>query len=86
MYEKQHGWLQIYHSPQWNVERMIWIGYNKNNDNQQCFLPSLPKDVIRSILDFLNQTVVCEYPQVDQSQETDSNKNEKDENDNKDTL
>ena len=30
----------------WDVERLLWIGYKKNDDNPQCFFRLLSKDVI----------------------------------------
>ena len=39
----------------WNVERLIWIGYSKNNETNDynCYLPSLPKDILSHILRFI---------------------------------
>ena len=34
----------------WDVQRLLWIGYNKNDDNEQCFFRLLSKDVIIYIL------------------------------------
>ena len=61
MYEKKHCWLKIYHSPKWEVERIMWIGWKKNNENKQCFVDNLSKDVIRHIFKFLSQTNIDVY-------------------------
>ena len=34
----------------WSVERIVWIGYYKNQDNDSCFVDKLPKDVIKLII------------------------------------
>ena len=34
----------------WKFDRIIWIGFVKNEDNKDCLLSSLPKDVIIKIL------------------------------------
>ena len=39
--------------PTWDVERVIWIGYYKNDQNQQCLLPRLYKEGIKQILSFV---------------------------------
>ena len=36
----------------WNIERIVWIGYFKNKDNI-CLLASLPRDIILFLLTFL---------------------------------
>ena len=35
----------------WRIERLLWIGYMKNN---QCLLNKLPKDLIKYIIKFLH--------------------------------
>ena len=35
---------------EWDVERVIWIGFNKNKYNQQCHWSNLPKDIVKYIL------------------------------------
>ena len=37
----------------WNLERHIWIAFLKNQDNNKCFIQTLPKDVVYHILLFL---------------------------------
>ena len=47
--------FQIHYSQiQWKCERVIWIGFHKNiNNNNKCFVANLPKDIIYHILSFL---------------------------------
>ena len=40
----------------WNNERIIWIGFVKNENNDKCYLAQMPKDIIRHILKFLKVT------------------------------
>ena len=37
------------------TERLIWIGFYKNNENNKCFIKTLPKDLIIYILDLLGK-------------------------------
>ena len=37
----------------WENERLLWIGHLKNDTNDHCSLPQIPKQVIRRILAFL---------------------------------
>ena len=37
----------------WQFERLIWIAYKKNIDNDKCLLAQMAKDVITHILSFL---------------------------------
>ena len=41
----------------WSVIRLVWIGFCKNVDNDQCLLDKLPKDVIIHVLRFLGTDV-----------------------------
>lgn len=41
-------------SLQWKIERIVWIGYYKNENNFQCFWKLVPKDLVNHILSFLN--------------------------------
>ena len=34
----------------WDIERVVWIGYCKNENNAICYLSKLPKDLIKLIL------------------------------------
>ena len=37
----------------WNIERLIWIGFIKNDENDICLFNTLGKDVIKCIIQFL---------------------------------
>ena len=37
------------------IEKIIWIGFYKNNDNKQCLIQTLPKDLIIYILYLLGK-------------------------------
>ena len=37
----------------WETERIIWIGFEKNGNNNKCQLATVSKDVIKHILKFL---------------------------------
>ena len=38
----------------WNIERVIWIAFYKNEDNTECnFWPNLPKVIVAEILKFV---------------------------------
>ena len=48
--------LNIYNSRnsmEWGRERILWIGFYQNNDNNQCLMKRLPKDVLKYILSFI---------------------------------
>ena len=34
----------------WKIERLVWIGYCKNTNNDKCLLVHLPKDIVKKIL------------------------------------
>ena len=36
----------------WEIHRLLWIGYQKNVDNNKCYFAKLPKDVIKCIVKF----------------------------------
>ena len=37
----------------WEIERILWIAFEKNENNEQCFLADMPKDIINHIKQFL---------------------------------
>ena len=37
----------------WHIERILWIGYYKNNDNGLCMIKLLPKEIVKYLLDFV---------------------------------
>ena len=41
----------------WDIERLIWIAFYKNEKNEKCFIDKLPKDIIKHyIINFLGHT------------------------------
>jgi len=38
---------------QWECQRIIWIGFYKNQGNEKCMFGSLIKDIIKNIMQFL---------------------------------
>ena len=48
--------LKIPTKGSWEKERLLWIGYEKGNQNK-CPFAELPKDVIRHICKFLSPSL-----------------------------
>ena len=47
------------------IERIIWIGYYKNKENNKCLIQTLPKDLIIHILCLLgNQSMITPYIKI----------------------
>ena len=47
------------------IERIIWIGFYKNNENNKCVIKTLPKDLIIYILCFLGkQSMITPYIKI----------------------
>ena len=42
---------------EWKVERIIWIGFNKNEGNDKCLIGRLNKDVVRLISQFVGKCI-----------------------------
>ena len=38
---------------EWEIEKLLWIAFYKNENNQQCFIPTLPKVIVNHILIWL---------------------------------
>jgi len=38
---------------QWESQRIIWIGFYKNQENEKCMFGSLMKEIIKYIIQFL---------------------------------
>ena len=52
-------YLNIFtHCIEWKIARIIWIGFYKNDKNDDCFIPILGKDIVHFILKFLGYTLV----------------------------
>ena len=43
----------IVHSIRWSDERIIWIGFYNNKNNNKCLIQLLPKDIVLLVLRFL---------------------------------
>ena len=41
----------------WQIERIIWIGFLKNENNDECLIPQLPKSVVQAITQFVGKYV-----------------------------
>ena len=53
------GWvLKIPTRVSWERERLLWIGYLKNYNNEKCWFGTVPKDIIRLIVSFFYQASV----------------------------
>lgn len=50
------GYDTFYEKKLWNIERVIWIGFYKNtqNSNNQSFIATLSKDLVKHILLFVS--------------------------------
>ena len=49
------------HYLDWKIARLIWIGFDKNGGNDQCFIDPFAKDVILYILSFLGKKKTQKY-------------------------
>ena len=55
--KKQHFVFDVYvHSIEWDIARIIWIGFYKNSENDKCFIHQLPKELLKCILGLLGKT------------------------------
>ena len=45
----------------WDIERVVWIAFYKNQDNEKCCLPKLPKEVVKYILEISKCCVYERY-------------------------
>ena len=41
----------------WDIARLIWIGFHKNANNKDCFIASLPKDIVCHLLHFVGRKI-----------------------------
>ena len=44
--------IQLYRLD-WQIIRLIWIAFYKNQSNNDCLIDTLPKDVINYIIQFI---------------------------------
>ena len=57
--EKNYFYFNIYVDYlESKIERIIWIGFYKNNENNKCLIKTLPKDLIIYILDLLGKQAI----------------------------
>ena len=35
---------------QWKIARLIWIAFEKNENNDKCYMAKLPKDIITNYI------------------------------------
>ena len=54
----------------WDVARLLWIAHLKNNNNDECFLGKLPKDIIKYIICFehcpiTNKEIESDWTRID---------------------
>ena len=41
----------------WKYERIIWIGYEKNSDNDKCLIAKMPKAIVKHIVSFFKYSI-----------------------------
>ena len=59
LHEKNYFHLNIYiNYIESKIERIIWIGFYKNNENNKCLIKLLPKDLIIEILYLLGKQAI----------------------------
>ena len=60
----------IVHYVEARIERIIWIGFYKNKDNNKCLIHRLPKDLIIYILNGLlgKQSLTPPYIKITQTE------------------
>lgn len=46
--------IKLHQAVDWVQERIVWIGFYQNSTNDRCLIKTLPKDVIKFILSFLD--------------------------------
>ena len=66
LYEKNYFHLNIYiNYIESKIERIIWIGFYKNTENNKCLIKTLPKDLIIYILYLLGkQAMITPYIKI----------------------
>ena len=42
----------------WKIERLIWIAFLKNDENDKCLIKKLPKDIVKHVMKFLGSSTV----------------------------
>ena len=54
MQDKKYFSFQLFRGLSWRIERMLWIGFYKNETNEKCLIKLLPKDIVKVIVGMLN--------------------------------
>ena len=58
---KKVTYFEVYRNTiDWNIVRLIWIAYFKNdekNNNKECHFYKLPKDIINHVIKYLGNVV-----------------------------
>ena len=42
---------------EWDIARIIWIAFYKNDKNEKCLISQLPKDLVKFVLGLLGRVV-----------------------------
>ena len=54
VYEHNYFGLDVFvNYLEWDIVRVLWIGFYKNDKNDDCLIHSLPKDIVKHIFTFL---------------------------------
>ena len=63
---KEYCFLNVYsHYICSKIERVIWIGFYKNDENNKCFINKLPKDLVIHILELAGkQEMIAPYIKI----------------------
>ena len=54
---KQYTYFSLTARNDWNVVRLIWIAYYKNELNDKCHFDQLPKDIVICIVNLLRTSL-----------------------------
>lgn len=69
----------------WRKERLIWIAFNKNNDNDECLFSLLSKDIVLEIIKFFKTDMRLDnFSRTDYCNDDDQALNNNNNNDQKD--
>ena len=63
--DKNYCLLNIYaHYVESKIERIIWIGFYKNDKNDKCLIKNLPKDLVLYVLQLLGKDEDMKPPYI----------------------
>ena len=58
LHKDKHCVIDIYiHYIEWEIARLIWIAFYKEENNDKCLIANLPKDLIKYILNLLGRII-----------------------------